>query len=609
MAAEAGSGALGAYGWVVVAAGVAAAGVGGLYYAGLIGSRSEVETATTEQKVVAEPSAVDVERAQPKTVDPVVDEDLAIDEPEPVVKDTVEVAALLAPSLDQIRIESDGQALLAGRAAAGSTLSVLLDGTEVASATIDASGQFAQFLTIPFSDGQRALTLRSEKDGAVVLSDDYFIAALPRQVAEQDPAQAEVALAEQPIADEQTTQDDTVVVAQAETALPIEEAPVTEQGNTVSGEGEDEGEVEAPEVSETTQPAKEAVAVETPTAQAVVDQVPEDAGSETPVQDAQTTAQVEDTPTPESTATPVQDAQTIVQVEVIPTPESTATASTSPEQVSKTVSEETVAQLTQEVVVAEISSNTKSVTSDPVRPNDDTTPSKAEDAPLQVGVAKDHAVETDVAKAPEPEAEPAEVVEASAPEVVEPEPAQTPPAILQSNAEGVKLVQAPSPEPEPSLAQLVLDTIGYSELGDVQLTGRAKIGSVIRIYLDNNSVSDLLADGEGHWRGELLGIDPGIYTLRLDELDTEGVVLSRLETPFKREAPEVLKPVVVASGPDPLQAPAIRAVTVQKGDTLWAISRQRYGDGVLYVKVFEANRSSIRDPHLIYPGQIFTIPE
>ncbi|MBT3139941.1 LysM peptidoglycan-binding domain-containing protein [Ruegeria litorea] len=499
------------------------------------------------------------------------------------MKDTVEIAALLAPSLDQIRIESDGQALLAGRAAAGSTLSVLLDGTEVASATIDASGQFAQFLTIPFSDGQRALTLRSEKDGAVVLSDDYFIAALPRQVAEQDPAQAEVALAEQPIADEQTTQDDTVVVAQAETALPIEEAPVTEQGNTVSGEGEGE----APEVSEATQPAKEAVAVETPTAQAVVDQVPEDAGSETPVQDAQTTA----------------------QVEVIPTPESTATASTSPEQVSKTVSEETVAQLTQEVVVAEISSNAKSVTSDSVRPNDDTTTSQAEDAPLQVSIAKDHAVETDVAKAPEPEAEPAEVVEASAPEVVEPEPAQTPPAILQSNAEGVKLVQAPSPEPEPSLAQLVLDTIGYSELGDVQLTGRAKIGSVIRIYLDNNSVSDLLADGEGHWRGELLGIDPGIYTLRLDELDTEGVVLSRLETPFKREDPEVLKPVVVASGPDQVQAPAIRAVTVQKGDTLWAISRQRYGDGVLYVKVFEANRSSIRDPHLIYPGQIFTIPE
>jgi nucleoid-associated protein YgaU len=53
----------------------------------------------------------------------------------------------------------------------------------------------------------------------------------------------------------------------------------------------------------------------------------------------------------------------------------------------------------------------------------------------------------------------------------------------------------------------------------------------------------------------------------------------------------------------------VRAVTVQEGDTLWAISRDRYGSGVLYVRVFGANRNAIRDPDLIYPGQVFTIPE
>ncbi len=51
------------------------------------------------------------------------------------------------------------------------------------------------------------------------------------------------------------------------------------------------------------------------------------------------------------------------------------------------------------------------------------------------------------------------------------------------------------------------------------------------------------------------------------------------------------------------------SVTVQTGDTLWAISRDRYGDGLLYVRVFEANRESIKNPDLIYPGQVFTIPE
>ncbi|MCC0065005.1 MAG: LysM peptidoglycan-binding domain-containing protein [Defluviimonas sp.] len=49
-------------------------------------------------------------------------------------------------------------------------------------------------------------------------------------------------------------------------------------------------------------------------------------------------------------------------------------------------------------------------------------------------------------------------------------------------------------------------------------------------------------------------------------------------------------------------------VTVQPGFTLWRIARENYGDGVLYVKVFEANKDQIRDPDLIYPGQIFTVP-
>jgi nucleoid-associated protein YgaU len=50
-------------------------------------------------------------------------------------------------------------------------------------------------------------------------------------------------------------------------------------------------------------------------------------------------------------------------------------------------------------------------------------------------------------------------------------------------------------------------------------------------------------------------------------------------------------------------------ITVQPGFTLWAIARDTYGDGVLYVQVFEANRDKIKDPDLIYPGQVFTVPQ
>ncbi len=50
-------------------------------------------------------------------------------------------------------------------------------------------------------------------------------------------------------------------------------------------------------------------------------------------------------------------------------------------------------------------------------------------------------------------------------------------------------------------------------------------------------------------------------------------------------------------------------ITVQPGHTFWAISRGRYGVGETYVIIYNANRSQIRDPDLIYPGQIFTLPD
>ena len=96
-------------------------------------------------------------------------------------------------------------------------------------------------------------------------------------------------------------------------------------------------------------------------------------------------------------------------------------------------------------------------------------------------------------------------------------------------------------------------------------------------------------------------MESGVYRLRIDEVAADGSVTSRVETPFKREAPEVVAGTATT-------APA-GSVTVQPGSTLWAIARDRYGEGLLYVRVFEANRDLIRDPDLIYPGQVFALPD
>jgi len=48
--------------------------------------------------------------------------------------------------------------------------------------------------------------------------------------------------------------------------------------------------------------------------------------------------------------------------------------------------------------------------------------------------------------------------------------------------------------------------------------------------------------------------------------------------------------------------------TVVSGDTLWGIAKKYYGNGSLYTKIYEANSGTIKNPNLIYPGQVLTIP-
>jgi len=48
--------------------------------------------------------------------------------------------------------------------------------------------------------------------------------------------------------------------------------------------------------------------------------------------------------------------------------------------------------------------------------------------------------------------------------------------------------------------------------------------------------------------------------------------------------------------------------TVEKGDTLWAISEKTLGNGAHYEKIFDANKPMLSHPDKIYPGQVLRIP-
>ncbi|MCZ8153637.1 MAG: LysM peptidoglycan-binding domain-containing protein [Rhodobacteraceae bacterium] len=216
------------------------------------------------------------------------------------------------------------------------------------------------------------------------------------------------------------------------------------------------------------------------------------------------------------------------------------------------------------------------------------------------------------------------------------------PAALLVTEDGAKVLQSAAEVSPELVANVTIDTITYTDAGAVQLAGRGTAERVVRLYLDNAQVAETPIGAAGDWAVTLPEVAPGVYVLRADQLDSTGKVTSRFETPFKRETVEAL---AAASGAAETAAEETEAtsaqtgqtetaaadsdtssteagteaageptavspttVTVQPGFTLWRIATENLGDGIRYVQVFEANKDQIRDPDLIYPGQVFTIP-
>ncbi|WP_189411760.1 LysM peptidoglycan-binding domain-containing protein [Neogemmobacter tilapiae] len=208
-----------------------------------------------------------------------------------------------------------------------------------------------------------------------------------------------------------------------------------------------------------------------------------------------------------------------------------------------------------------------------------------------------------------------EIAVAEAPAVSE--PAQAPAALVVS-PEGARLAQA-----EPAPSPVTIDTFSFDAAGAAQLSGRGAAGASVRLYLDNAEMALVQVGESGLWQADLAAVEPGSYVLRADQMGPGGQVLARVEQEVTREAmPEPAvepEPMAVAepvpAAPEPEAAanpetapPAPLTVTVKPGYSLWRIANEQMGDGVMYVQVFEANKDQIRNPDLIYPGQVFTIP-
>jgi nucleoid-associated protein YgaU len=175
-----------------------------------------------------------------------------------------------------------------------------------------------------------------------------------------------------------------------------------------------------------------------------------------------------------------------------------------------------------------------------------------------------------------------------------PATAAAPPLAVATGPDGAPQVFAGPASAQPG--KLGLGAVDYGEHGGVRLAGQAPPGARIRAYVDNQLLGTATAGPDGRWTlAPEHPVAPGAHRLRLDQLGATGRVTARVEVPFQREQ---------LAG----QSLAPGSTVVQPGNSLWVIAHRAYGAGMRYTVIFAANKSQIRNPNLIYPGQVINVP-
>ena len=255
-----------------------------------------------------------------------------------------------------------------------------------------------------------------------------------------------------------------------------------------------------------------------------------------------------------------------------------------------------------------------------------------------------------VAAATTPQAEPAPEAGASTPVAATPSTAPSEPA-------------APEAAPAAAARHVAIEAVEI-EAARMYVAGAAEPGAIVRVYRDGARLGDTVAGPTGRWLLQADAPEPGRMVLRVDDLAGDGSVRARAEVAYVHEvtaeegsaaaeraeegAVDPAAPVPATASSEPAPAPAGTApapadtvsapastqapetvvsaaapsaatageppllpagrVIIRRGDNLWTLSRRVYGRGTRYTTIFDANRGQIRDPGLIFPGQVFDLP-
>jgi len=193
--------------------------------------------------------------------------------------------------------------------------------------------------------------------------------------------------------------------------------------------------------------------------------------------------------------------------------------------------------------------------------------------------------------------EPAQPASTTATVTVTPSPAKPQPA---STTATVTVTPSPAkPQPDIATTQLAALTptaIVWRDAGSILISGTSRGGIKVTATDPKRSFGEALVLADGDWQiAGSFDMSLTVNHLRFELYDEANRVIAHYDLPISARD--------LAKGQDgsPL-------IVVNKGDALWRIAYHQLGEGVKYVDIVRRNRQDISDPNLIYPKQIFAVP-
>ena len=144
---------------------------------------------------------------------------------------------------------------------------------------------------------------------------------------------------------------------------------------------------------------------------------------------------------------------------------------------------------------------------------------------------------------------------------------------------------------------IILDFVNYSLPDNVILSGRTLPRNNVRLTVRDKIIEEVEADDDGKWKMILKISNYQNQNISIEtNINGEEVVLSYSSSELNKK----LKNKVISLNTNQF--------VVEQGNSLWRIARKTLGGGIFYTEIYKNNFQKIKNPDLIFPGQVFNIP-